>query len=315
MTEESEGSSAVPGSSAGDAAPTQAIPRIPKPASSTATPPPSKAPARPTSRPAPARKPVPGAETDKGRPRQAPATPPAPAATAKPQAVGAESGKTEPAKTDAVKTEPAKTEPAKTESAKPAADTSKAAPAAARRPSEPIGGPTGRTLTAADYARTTKDSPATTAVIPAVKDAPSPKGKNKSKRESPAATLAPAGAGRRASLRLTHIEPWSVTRLAFAISVAMMIVSVVAVLIFWLVLDAVGVWDQINDSFTTVLSDDSDSFNVTDYFGFGRVVGLTLVLSAINVIVMTALATIAAHLYNLSARLMGGVEMTFAEDK
>jgi hypothetical protein len=309
VTEESEGSSTVPGSSAGDAAPTQAIPRIPKPANGTATPPPpaKKAPARPTSRPAPARKPVAGAETDKGRPRQAPAPSDKPAETT-------------PVATKAAEPRPAESKPAATKAAEPRPAAGRSAtepsPTAARtqqRNGEPIGGPTGRTLTAADYARTTKDSPATTAVIPAVKDTPPPKGK--SKRESPAATLAPAGTGRRASLRLTHIEPWSVTRLAFAISVAMMIVSVVAVLIFWLVLDAVGVWDQINDSFTTVLSDDSDSFNVTDYFGFGRVVGLTLVLSAVNVIVMTALATIAAHLYNLSARLMGGVEMTFAEDK
>jgi hypothetical protein len=64
-----------------------------------------------------------------------------------------------------------------------------------------------------------------------------------------------------------------------------------------------------------VLSDDTSSFNVTDYFGIGRVAGLTLVLSAVNVVVMTALATIGAHLYNLAAQLMGGVELTFAEEK
>jgi len=176
-----------------------------------------------------------------------------------------------------------------------------------------------RPLTAADYARTTKPSPATTAVIPAVKDkvdqpvdgragatsgaTPEESPEPKSKKE------------RRASLRLTHIEPWSVTRMAFAISVAMMIVAVVAVSIFWVVMEATGVWDQINGSVTSVLSDDSTSFNITDYLGFGRMVGLTLVLSAINVILTTALATIGAHLYNLAAQLLGGVEVTFAEEK
>ncbi|KRC66987.1 hypothetical protein ASE12_11730 [Aeromicrobium sp. Root236] len=173
-------------------------------------------------------------------------------------------------------------------------------------------------MTAADYARTTKPSPATTAVIPAVKDtvdqpvdgqattksgASFEESESKSKKE------------RRASLRLTHIEPWSVTRMAFAISVAMMIVAVVAVSIFWVVMEATGVWDQINGSVTSVLSDDSTSFNITDYLGFGRMVGLTLVLSAINVILTTALATIGAHLYNLAAQLLGGVEVTFAEEK
>lgn len=263
MTEESEGSKAAPGASAGDAAPTQAIPRIPKPA--------SKTPAKKTPAAAKSTQPT-KAETDKGRPRPAGA---APSVTTADPKDDRESG--------------------------------------SRPRVQPVTGPTGRPLTASDYARTTKGSPAATSVIPAVKDVP--------RDEAPSAPVltgetATAGAsGRRASLRLTHIEPWSVTRLAFAISVAMMIVAVVAVAIFWVVLDVVGVWDQINTSFTTVLADDSSSFNVTDYFGLTRVLGLTLVLSAVNVILATALATIAAHLYNLAAQLMGGVEVTFAEDK
>jgi len=172
---------------------------------------------------------------------------------------------------------------------------------------QPVTEPTGRTLTAADYAKTTNPSPSTTAVIPAVKDEP---------RASRQMTFSESEAhGRRASLRLTRIEPWSVTRLAFAISVAMMIVGVVAVTIFWLVLEATGVWDQINDSVTSVLSDDSSTFSITDYLGFGRMVGLTLVLSAINVVLMTALATIGAHLYNIAADLLGGIEVTFSEEK
>jgi hypothetical protein len=111
-----------------------------------------------------------------------------------------------------------------------------------------------------------------------------------------------------------HIEPWSVTRLAFVVSVAMMIVAVVAVSIFWIVLSVTGVWGQINDSVTSLLSDDGGAFDIRDYLGFGRIFGLTLVLSAINVVLMTALATIGAHLYNLAAQLLGGLEVTFSDD-
>jgi hypothetical protein len=284
VTEESKGSKAVPGSGAGDAAPTQAIPRIPKPpAASSAsgkTAPAKSAPAKPAAAAsAPAK---PGAATSAPAKKAAASTPPA-TATAKTD----QTDKGRPRK--AAPPAPAKPEP--------------------KRQIQPVGGPTGRPLTAADYEATTKGSPASTSVIPAVKDRPADP-----KPSTPAATVQP-GPGRRASLRLTHVEPWSVTRLAFAISVAMMIVAVVAVAIFWYVLDFVGVWDQINDSFTTVLSDDTSAFNVTDYFGVGRVIGLTLVLSAVNVVLMTALATIAAHLYNLAAQLMGGVEVTLAEDK
>ncbi len=174
---------------------------------------------------------------------------------------------------------------------------------AAPRRIEPV--TPGRPLTASDYARTTRPSPATTAVIPAVRDEPS-----SPVSDGPAA----GGAVRQARLRLNHVEPWSVARIAFAISVAMMIVGVVAMTIFWVVLNVTGVWDQINEAVTSVLSDESSSFNITDYLGFWRLIGLSLVLSAINVVLMTALATIGAHLYNLAAQVLGGVELTFSED-
>ena len=251
----------APGSSAADGAPTQQIPRVPKPANR---------PAKKTAATKGASSD--GTKTDKGRPR------PKPAPAAEP------------------------------ESSDEASSNGKGT------------SPDSRPMTAADYARTTKPSPSTTAVIPAVKAKvdPSPD-RGEAKTTKSGTTLTPTEESgskkeRRASLRLTHVEPWSVTRLAFAISVAMMIVAVVAVSIFWVVMEATGVWDQINGSVTSVLSDDSTSFNITDYLGFARMVGLTLVLSAINVILTTALATIGAHLYNLAAQLLGGVEVTFTEE-
>jgi hypothetical protein len=151
-----------------------------------------------------------------------------------------------------------------------------------------------------------------TAVIPETKDQ-APRSARPSARPERPPSAAPQS-GRRASLRLVHVEPWSVTRLAFVVSVAMMIVAVVAVSIFWIVLNVTGVWGQINDSVTGLLSDDGGSFDIRDFLGFGRIFGLTLVLSAINVILMTALATIGAHLYNLAAQLLGGLEVTFSDD-
>lgn len=199
-------------------------------------------------------------------------------------------------------------------------------PNATKKPAAPGDSSTGRPLSASDYARATARSPSTTAVIPAVKterqgsSVPKTVAPNKN-RQQPAQKTSPmpmtespgtdARGGRAATLRMSYIEPWSVTRMAFAISVAMMIVGVVAVAIFWVVLDVTGVWEQIDGSVTTVLSDDSSSFRITDYLGFGRLVGLSLVVSALNVIIMTILATIAAHLYNLAAQLLGGFEVTY----
>lgn len=196
-------------------------------------------------------------------------------------------------------------------SAASAGSAKKSSPSASGRESAP---------TAADYARTTGGGADTTSVMPAVKDEPRQSSTSSSATRSTAATStaaaapAPSGGGRQAKLRLTFIEPWSVTRLAFVVSVALMIVAVVAVTIFWVVLEITGIWGSLNDTVLNVLSDSEGSFDLTDYLGLGRLVGLTLVLSAVNVVLMTAVATIGAHLYNLAAQLLGGIEVTFTDD-
>ena len=43
-------------------------------------------------------------------------------------------------------------------------------------------------------------------------------------------------------------------------------------------------------------------------------IGAAIVLSAINVVLITALATLSAFLYDLAASLIGGLEVTLAED-
>jgi hypothetical protein len=42
--------------------------------------------------------------------------------------------------------------------------------------------------------------------------------------------------------------------------------------------------------------------------------GFTMVVAVVDVILITAIATLGAFLYNLSAQLLGGLEVTFAED-
>lgn len=121
---------------------------------------------------------------------------------------------------------------------------------------------------------------------------------------------------RTARLRLVHLDPWSVMKTAFLLSIAIGIIAIVAVTIIWGVLGAAGVWDSINSSVQkTVGSDTSKPFDITDYMGTSRVVGFTMIASVIDVVVLTALATLGAFVYNLAATLLGGIEMTLAEDR
>lgn len=121
---------------------------------------------------------------------------------------------------------------------------------------------------------------------------------------------------RRARLRVTHVDPWSVMKIAFLLSVAVGIVTVIAVAMVWSVLGAAGVWDSINSSVQEVIGGETgQSFDVEDYVGTSRVVGFTMIVAVIDVILMTAIATLGAFLYNLAATLLGGLEVTLAEDE
>jgi hypothetical protein len=120
---------------------------------------------------------------------------------------------------------------------------------------------------------------------------------------------------RRARLRLVHLDPWSVMKTSFLLSIAFGIVTVVSVAVVWAVLGAAGVWDSINSTVTDVLGGESGStFDIQNYVGTSRVLGFTMIVAVVDVILITAIATLGAFLYNLAAALLGGLEVTLAED-
>ena len=137
-------------------------------------------------------------------------------------------------------------------------------------------------------------------------------------------TSTTAGAGpddgprqvRQAKLRLVQVEPWSVMKAAFVLSVAIGIVTVVAVAIVWGVLGAAGLWDSVNSIVQDSVGDSKGApFEIQKYLGTSRILGFTMLVAVADVILITAIATRAAFLYNLAATLVGGVEVTFAEDR
>ena len=121
---------------------------------------------------------------------------------------------------------------------------------------------------------------------------------------------------RKARLRLTHVDPWSVMKTSFLLSIAFGIVTVIAVAVVWSVLGAAGVWESINNTVQDVLGGESGStFDVENYVGTSRVMGFTMIVAVVDVVLITAIATLGAFLYNLAAALLGGLEVTLAEDE
>ena len=120
---------------------------------------------------------------------------------------------------------------------------------------------------------------------------------------------------RRAQLRLVQIDAWSVMKTAFLLSIALGIVLVVAVAIIWSVLGQAGVWESINSIVQQAVGGESgEPFDIEEYAGTSRVLGFTMIVAVFDVIFVTAIATLGAFLYNLSAALLGGIEVTLAED-
>ncbi len=134
-------------------------------------------------------------------------------------------------------------------------------------------------------------------------------------RKSAAEKSAPRGP-RRARLRLTRIDPWSVMKTSFLLAIAFGIVTVVAVGMVWSVLGAAGVWDSINQTVQeSVGGPGTSDLDVENYVGTSRVLGFTMLVAAVNVVLLTAIATLGAFLYNMAAALLGGIEVTLAEDQ
>lgn len=137
------------------------------------------------------------------------------------------------------------------------------------------------------------------------------------KSHKPEGRLSKVGEARRtrkARLRISRIDPWSVMKTTFLFSIAFGIMLVVIVAVLWGVVAGSGALQSINSTMTQLIGDSGTKFNIEDYINAGRVIGLSAVLAALNVVLITAVSTLFAFLYNLAAAVIGGLEVTLAED-
>ena len=113
----------------------------------------------------------------------------------------------------------------------------------------------------------------------------------------------------RAGMQLRNIDPWTTFKLSGVVSVVLFFVWMIAVGVLYIVLSGMGVWSKINDSFQTLTNEQAGSSLLTagDVFMYAGLAGLA------NVILLTALATVGAFIYNLCADLVGGIEVTLAD--
>jgi len=120
---------------------------------------------------------------------------------------------------------------------------------------------------------------------------------------------------RRVKLSVSRVDPWSAMKLSFLLSVAAGIAGVVMVAVLWTILSSMGVFADMNRTVEGVLNTTNGAkFDLMDYIGLGRVVSLSIVIAVIDVILVTAMATLGAFLYNVCSSLVGGLQLTLTDD-
>jgi hypothetical protein len=117
---------------------------------------------------------------------------------------------------------------------------------------------------------------------------------------------------RRARLQLRHVDTWSAFKISLVLSIALFFIWMVAVGVLYMVLGGLGVFDTLNDLFGQLSSADGGEGGgavITP----GIVFGAAAVIGAINIVLLTALGTVATFIYNLCSDLVGGLEVTLSE--
>lgn len=117
---------------------------------------------------------------------------------------------------------------------------------------------------------------------------------------------------RRARLVLRRVDPWSVLKTSLVYSVCLLIVGVAAVAVLYAVLDRLGVLKSLA-SFLDTVTDAGPGTSTRSSFDASVVITAAAVILGINALLITALATLGAFLYNLCSSFTGGIEVTLAE--
>lgn len=121
------------------------------------------------------------------------------------------------------------------------------------------------------------------------------------------------GAPRRVRLVVSRVNPWSVMKMAFLLSIALGIITVVAAAVVWSVLNGMHLFSSINDLVEKIVGNETQ-VNILQYVAFSRTMSMATLVSVVNIILMTALATLGAFLYNIASSLVGGVHVTLTDD-
>jgi hypothetical protein len=142
-------------------------------------------------------------------------------------------------------------------------------------------------------------------------------------RPTPEPVSRPAATGRvqvgtrhkgpvRASMQIRRIDPWSALKVSLVLSVALFFVWMIAVAFLYLVLGGMGVWSKLNNNVGDLLTSAGGQTG-GELVSSGTIFGGAALIGLVNIVLLTAMGTVGAFIYNLTTDLVGGVEVTLAD--
>lgn len=119
-------------------------------------------------------------------------------------------------------------------------------------------------------------------------------------------------APRRVDLAIARIDAWTVMKVSFLLSVAFGIAIVIATIVLWFMLDAMHVFSTL-ESFLQEIG--AGKFTeLLEYVRLPRTIAYATIVGVVNVVLMTAISTLGAMLYNVVASLVGGIKVSLMDE-
>jgi hypothetical protein len=111
-------------------------------------------------------------------------------------------------------------------------------------------------------------------------------------------------------LRLVYVDWVSTLKIAFLIGIVQAVIVIVAAAILNVVIVQTHMFDAANAVIGSVMG--NNAIDVNSLMNFGQSVGFATAIGVLNLVVITVMGAIGAVLYNVIAKMTGGIKVGFS---
>jgi hypothetical protein len=115
-------------------------------------------------------------------------------------------------------------------------------------------------------------------------------------------------------LKLVHIDFWSAVRNGFFVTLAMGIATIAGFFVIWLVISTTGLFGSLNSLLNSAAGGDAQQVDVAQTLSLPRVLSFGGTLAIVNIVGGTILSGLSALIFNIIARLSGGIKVGFTNE-